>query len=246
LMATINEAIAQAPIRKLKKAMLLIANPVGAQTQQERDQYTELQTKISSEGQKGNQLAPKILAVQEGTPDAELKELLKGLQDAQAKNDEVAAMVLSLVGNVTPAAQEAPAPAADAAPSSPATVEPAPTPPTETSEAPASTPAPGPVTFQTSTGTVVPPSQNVGTGAGFTAPPPPPSAAPGFDAPAAGGMMGATQPTPSPVDSTPPGAAMNSNGATMQPTNAYNYSGIPVSSRPMGYVSPQNNQEEVE
>ncbi len=244
LMAVINEAIAQAPIRKLKRAMLLISNPVSAQTQQERDQYTELQTKITSASQSGNQLAPKVLAIKEGSTDEEMKELLKGLQDAKDKNDEVASMILSLVGNVTPVEQTAPQPAQDA--SAAPTQDSIPSQPAANSSfdtapvAPTATSAPQPsVSFQTATGAVVRPSPNVGTGSGFTPPPPLPGAGP---------MIG-TQPTSSPVDSNPGGAAVNPNGSMMQPQNAYNaysFSGIPASARPMGYVSPQTRQEDVE
>jgi len=240
LLATINEAIVQAPIRKLKKSMLLIANPLSAQSQQERDQYTELQTKITAAGQQGNQFAPKVLAVQASTPDAELKGLLTGLQEAQAKNDEVASMVLSLVGNIpTPSAQDASTQEV-AAPAQQISAEPAPIAPPAPASIPTAAPSPGPVTFQTPAGTVVPPSPNVGTGAGFTPPPPPPAGM------APGGMIGSAQQTSSPVDSNP---AVNPNGSMMQPANAYNaysFSGIPVSSRPMGYVSPQTREEEVE
>ena len=51
---------------------------------------------------------------------------------------------------------------------------------------------------------------------------------------------------PSPVDNTSTGAAVVGNGAMMQPSNAYNFSGIPASSRPVNYIAPQSRQEEVE
>ena len=54
-----------------------------------------------------------------------------------------------------------------------------------------------------------------------------------------------TQPTPSAVDSTPPAQNANS-GTAMQPANAYQYSGIPMASRPMNYIAPQSRQEEIE
>jgi ATP-dependent Clp protease ATP-binding subunit ClpC len=234
LMATISESIAQQPIRRLKKATLFIANPVSAQTQQERDQYTELQTKITSAGQNGNQFAPKILAIKESTPDEELKELLKGLQDAQTKNDEVATIILSLIGTTPNAGQASQTQAQEQA---------------TTEQQPAQSdigvaPQPqGPVTFQTSEGTIAPPAQNPGTGTGFT---PPPVSAQGPAGVNPGGMIGSSTPAPASLDNSPAGAAVNPNGSMMQPTNAYNYSGIPTSSRPMGYVSPQTTQEELE
>ena len=80
-----------------------------------------------------------------------------------------------------------------------------------------------PITFQTSTGAVVPPTQ------------------------AQNGQSALNN--PGIVDNTPSSSTANDNGSMMQPANAYNaysFSGIPASSRPMGYVAPQSQQEDVE
>jgi ATP-dependent Clp protease ATP-binding subunit ClpC len=236
LMDTINTAIAQQPLRSLKKAVLLIANPVSAQTTQERDQYTELQTKISSAGQKGNQLAGKVLEVKENTTDDDMQKLLDNLVLGKSQNDEVATMIISLIGDVPVAApaksQEEAAPADNSASSvsdsvAPVSTDSAPAAPTDSAGGATQQPA-QPVTFQTPEGTVIPPVQPAGDPmqpmGGFVKPP--------------------VQATP--VDNAPSGPAVNSNGAAMQPTNAYNYSGIPASSRPVNYVAPQSRQEEVE
>jgi len=90
-----------------------------------------------------------------------------------------------------------------------------------------------PVTFQTPTGEVIPPVVNASLSQ-------PQNSTGVFNTPA---------PTASSqnVDSTPPAdQSVTGNGAMMQPANAYNFSGIPASARPLNYVSPQTRQEEVE
>lgn len=262
ILEVITAAIAVEPLRRLKKTLLLIANPISALTPQERDQYTELQTKITTAGQKGNQLATAVLAVKDTTTDEELKKLLEQLTQAMAQQDEVALMVMELLGGIPaatadqaqsgqeqPAQGEQQAPASDSQQPADTTANTsAPYPSTgSTSSVANAEPSAGvamqspggassqqPVTFQTSTGEAVPPVQQ-------------PSAPTASVAPAQNntGMFNPPA-TPSPVDSAPTGPAVGSNGSMMQPTNAYNYSGIPVSSRPMGYVAPQTREEEVE
>ncbi len=246
LMDTINEAIAQQPLRILKKAVLLLANPVSAQTTQEREQYTELQTKITAAGKSGNQFATQVLGVKDSTSNDELKKLLDGLVQAQGQNDEVATMVLSLIGGAPvapPASNQEQSMSSEQQPDvsafsdnaqdksfeSPAVLaDSVPAVGVATQQPPVQQPS---VTFQTPTGAVVPPVQ--------------PTADP---AQPAGGFIKPPLPTGSSVtvDSAPSGPAVNNNGSMMQPTNAYNFSGIPASARPMGYVAPQTLQEEVE
>jgi len=220
LLDVINEAIEKEPIRNLRKTLLLIANPVSAQTQQEKDQYTELQTKMTTLSQKGNQVANMVLGVKESSTDDQIQQLLQQITQAASQNDEAAVMIASLVG-MSLATDSAPAGQSHQA--------------SQDASQPMSS-APGtqvgvtmqpPVTFQTPAGTVVPPPASVSQGqssGGFIKPPMPSG----------------------PVDNTPSGgSAVASNGAMMRPTNAYNYSGIPQSARP-GYISPQIDQEEVE
>jgi len=209
----INEAIAKAPIRKLKKTLLLIANPVSAQTHQERDQYTEVQTKITTASQKGDPLASAILGMKESASDAEIQQLLDQISQEEQKKNEVALMIVSLVGFLgEPAENNA---SASSTTQSQQGVE------------NGASQQQQPVTFQTSTGAVVPP-------------------APAYPGQSSGGFVKPPMPSSSVVDDAPSGPMTNSNGSMMRPTNAYNYSGIPPSARPTGYISPQTNQEEVE
>jgi ATP-dependent Clp protease ATP-binding subunit ClpC len=245
LLEVIDDEVAREPIRDLKKTLLLIANPVSAQTPQERDQYTELQTKITTEGQKGNPLASAILGVKATATDDVLKKVMDMIIQGQSHNDEVASMLITLLGwspealaaQNGAAAQEQPTESQPAQPEQQLSAPQQPVAPTPAAPPVGSAPQP-PVTFQTSEGSVVPPSQPTGIGSNSTTPPP------------VQNNSGMITPPPvassSTVDNAPSGPVVNNNGAAMQPTNAYNFSGIPTSSRPMGYVSPQSREEEVE
>lgn len=226
ILDVIQEAIEKEPMRNLKKALLLITNPVSAPSAQEREQYTELQTKITTASQKGDQLATAVLGVKETTTDEEMEQLMEELTDAQGQNDEVADMIESLIGGggAIAAAQKKSTqqeqPLSANQPVNPSVG--------------ISVPAPD-VAPQSSS-----PASNVSTlpmqnsGALFTPPPPPAQSA----------FTNSSQ--PSPIDSSSAGAASNDNGSMIQPANAYNYAGIPASSRPVNYVAPQSRQEEVE
>ena len=98
ILDVINVAITKQPIRNLKRELLLINNPISAQTAQEKEQYTELQTKITTASQKGNQIAVAVLGVKEATTDEEMQKLLDQLVSAKAQNDEVAVMIDTLLG----------------------------------------------------------------------------------------------------------------------------------------------------
>lgn len=261
-MNTINEAIAAEPLRKLKRALLLINNPVTAQSSQERDQYTELQTKITTAGQKGNQLAGEVLSVKTETANEKINELLTKLKTAYPQNDEVAVMVLSLIGwNAAVSAGQTQEKNSSAAAIEPvgAVQQTAAVSAPVNDVAPANgmgvpTPVTNPQT-QNMTTQFTPPPPPVQSAFASNTPPPPtpaqPSPAVNSMSPQGGMLAGqATSPQGSvtPIDSTSGvvGSVVNNNGSMMQPTSAYNYSGIPLSSRPMGYVSPQTRQEDVE
>lgn len=223
ILSVINEEVTKLPIRNLKKTLLLLANPLSALTAEERNQYTALQAKISDAGQKGNQLATAVLGVNSSTTDEQMQQLLSQLQKAKSENDEVATTILTLVGNSV----------SEAHPASASQPEEQQQPSTST----ATPSGPGPVTFQTSEGAPVQQTQPV----------------PDVSASSSQNSAGMFNPPPvssQNIDSTPPTSENgNPNGSMMQPSNAYNaysFSGIPVSSRPMGYVAPQTNQEEVE
>jgi len=232
ILAVIGEAIEKAPIRNLKKTLLAVTNPLSAPTAQEREQYTLLQTKITEASQKGNQLATAALTVKEATTDDELKQLMD--QIVKSPDDEIAKMINSLAeGSITPAAQNTSNQTQPAQQSQePITQQAQPVQQSAMSSSPAPMMQQPPVqsqpVSQAPINTVMPPTQQNTSGL-FTPPPPPV-----FNTP------------PSNVDNTAP---VSGSGAMMQPANAYNaysFSGIPASSRPMGYVSPQTNQEEVE
>lgn len=224
ILTVLNQEIANQPIRDLKKALLLVNNPMTATDPKEREQYKMLQTKISELGQKGNALATAVLAVKETSTDTEMKALLDQLKNAQAKNDDVASTVMILVGGglsevaPTPAPADTTVSAPSAAPAPAPSVPPSPSPAgaTVAAAAPANTPAP------------VAPATDAQNSAGIFNPPAP------------------TSPAVKPVDSMPTNNTA-SNGAMMQPANAYSYSGIPVSARrPINYIAPQTQQGEIE
>ena len=248
ILDVINESIAKEPVRKLKKTLLLIANPISIADSQEREQYTLLRTKVTEASQKGNALATAILAIKETTTDDEMNQMLDQLLDAQSKKDEIALMIESLVGgNGLAAAPDASSDQGSTAqPDQTAGSQPQPTDaPSLTPMAPTSPAAP----------------------AGDAMPTPPPAAAPTYvtqnpisaSLPPAQNSSGLFTPPPPPaqsafsntnvsqaVDNTPASGAVAGNGAMMQPQNAYSYSGLPASARPVNYVSPQTRQEEVE
>ncbi|HSX09475.1 MAG TPA: AAA family ATPase [Candidatus Saccharimonadales bacterium] len=226
ILDVITEAIQKEPIRNLKKTLLLISNPVAIQDSQEREQYAQLKTKVSEASQKGNELATAALAVKETTTDDEMNHIMDELNNAKAKNDEIAMMIDALVGTVAAPATPPAAPAADQAPAAPSQNVQQPSPQVDVSTQAPSAPAPTGTTMPT------PPQQN---NSGLFTPPPPPAQS-AFSAPA-----------PSGVDSAPTGAAVGGNGSMMQPQqNAYNFSGIPASARPINYIAPQSRQEEIE
>ncbi len=254
ILDVINESIAKEPIRKLKKSLLLIANPVAIENSQEREQYTLLQTKVTEASQKGNELANAILAVKETTSDDEMKQVMDKLTDAQGKNDEIAVLIESLLGGnglaapTQDVAQDQGQADQQAQPNSEqpdqqqqpdiSTVTPmAPNSPgADPAGVAMSTPPPAipqpTVAPQNPIDASVPPAQN---SSGLFTPPPPPAQS-----------AFANTNISSAVDSTPAGSAIAGNGAMMQPQNAYSYSGIPASSRPVNYIAPQSQQEEIE
>jgi hypothetical protein len=219
LLTALNQEIANQPIRDLKTALLLVNNPMTANEPKEREQYKQLQTKLSELGQKGNSLATAVLAVKETSTDTVMKALLEQIKNAQAKNDDVASTVMILVGDGLSEAAPEPARPTESAPVASA----APAAPTPTPAAP-------------------PPISTMGTPA-VAAP-----VAPATSAQNSAGLFNPPAPTTpaATVDSTPP-PAVGSNGSQMQPASAYNYSGIPMSARrPINYIAPQTRQEEIE
>lgn len=237
ILLTINQEIERLPIRNLKKATMLVVNPMNSQIQEERAMYIEIQKKITEEGQKGNQLATAVLTVKETSTDEEMKKLLEQLVAAQAQHDEVAEIMLTLAGDDD--VKEA-QPAVD-------------------QTHPGQQPQDGQTPQQKQDSTVQPtqpgqdqPPSPVGVAMPTTdvsqqsATEQPAHMSEQPDQTNASLFTPSTPPANSAIADSTPGAAINGNGATMQPSNAYNYAGIPVTSRPVNYVAPQSSQEGVE
>ncbi len=97
ILDTITAGIKTEEVSKLKEVLLFIVNPITAQIPLEREKFTELRTKIITAQHNGNAIAGTILSVTDATTDDALLELKKQLEDAKAKNDEVATLVLNTV-----------------------------------------------------------------------------------------------------------------------------------------------------
>jgi ATP-dependent Clp protease ATP-binding subunit ClpC len=97
ILDTIEEAIKHEEVSKVKNVLLLIANPVTAQTSDEREAYTYLHGKIDAAGQKGNQLANTILNLTDKVTDEEVTKLKEQLEQSRPQNDPVAEMVVGAI-----------------------------------------------------------------------------------------------------------------------------------------------------
>lgn len=95
ILDTIESGIKTEEVSKLKEVLLFIVNPITAQIPLEREKFTELRTKIITAQHNGNDIAGTILSVTDTTTDDDLLQLKKQLEDAKAKNDEVATLVLN-------------------------------------------------------------------------------------------------------------------------------------------------------
>jgi ATP-dependent Clp protease ATP-binding subunit ClpC len=272
ILKVISLEIGHEPLRNLKKQLLLINNPITAETAADKAKYTEVQTKLNEASQKGNQLAASLLAIKEAVTYDELQKIVVQLVSAAGQNDEAAIMVLETAGVKNPGPGEAEQPEAtegSAQPSAEANTDAS---ATQGSDQPANDgtnpedasnqPAPD--------ANVTPPISVVeqpGADAASAQPIAPVSSEPVAPTPAGAAMNVPETPTapvvpapaapvfqsPAPtglangaVDSTPPTSNdVSSNGAAMQ-HSTYNYSGIPSTFRPVNYVAPQSRQEEIE
>jgi hypothetical protein len=222
ILNVINQEIAHEPLKNLKKALLFIANPLGALNALEREQYKALQAKIADAGQKGNQLASAVLAVTEATTDAEIQRLADQLSVAQGQNDEIALLVISLTGSIVPVVA-----IASVSPSAPAQEQ--------------------QLLPQQPVAQVASTTQNVQIQSAQPIAAVMPTFASLNENQAQQSMPVFQQNTPntqtqgvsSPIDSMP-----NNAGLSFQASNTYNYSGIPAQ-RPINYVAPQSRQGEI-
>ncbi len=92
LIDLIEKEIKHEPLRKLKGAMLLIANPVSAETPKERERYTQLQAKLS-EVSANNPLAAEILAVKDTITYEEVEKIMNDLVKGIGQKDDIALLV---------------------------------------------------------------------------------------------------------------------------------------------------------
>lgn len=110
ILATIQDAVKQNEIMKIKAPLLYIANPITAQTPEEKEMYTNIHTKVDEASQKGNKLATAILNLTDVATEAEIKTLSEQLNQAKAQNDEIAILILSTIdsssGNVVDQLQQ--------------------------------------------------------------------------------------------------------------------------------------------
>ena len=98
ILELINKELAREPLRQLKKALLLINNPLTAESSQEREDYTVLRNKLTEAGEKGNTLAAELLKVTEATSYEEIQKFKDQLKAAKDQNDEMAILVLDAAG----------------------------------------------------------------------------------------------------------------------------------------------------
>jgi ATP-dependent Clp protease ATP-binding subunit ClpC len=101
ILSTIEEAIKQSEIMKIKGPLLLIANPITAQNAEEKEMYTNIHTKVDEASQKGNELASAILNVSDATTEQEINDLTAKLNTAKEKNDDIALLIFSLIDTGT-------------------------------------------------------------------------------------------------------------------------------------------------
>lgn len=101
ILTTIQESIEHDEVMKVKTPLLLIANPITAQNADEKEMYTNIHTKVDEEAQKGNQLATTILNLTDSSGDQEIKQIKNQLEQGKAQNNELAVLILSMVGGST-------------------------------------------------------------------------------------------------------------------------------------------------
>lgn len=271
ILKVLSEEIAHAPLRNLKKQILLINNPVSAELPKDKEKYTAVQTKLNDANQKGNKIAATVLAMKDTVTYEELQKLVEDLVAGASQQDEAALLVLETagvknLGDMAPAggeqptadasaqqpeanqqqndAQEAQAPADQTPQPSEQPADPIAQPAVGAQTAPAApTPdAPAPAGAALNTPTDTAPATIP-----ISAP-----VAPTPSAPVTPDQSGPVFQTPAPtgvasgaVDSAPPPNDVGSSGAALQ-HSTYNYSGIPSSFRAVNYVAPQTRQEEIE
>lgn len=101
ILAAIDEAIKQSEITNIKGPLMLIANPITAQTPEEKEQYNNLHTKVEDASQKGNKIAQLVLNVTDTTTPEEIQQINAELKTAVEQNDEIAKLILDTISGAT-------------------------------------------------------------------------------------------------------------------------------------------------
>lgn len=97
ILSSIDAAIKESEIAKVKRPLLLIANPITAQTPDEREMFANIHTKVDEAGQKGNTLAAAILNVTDTAAAEDIKQITDQLIAGREKNDELAIMIINAI-----------------------------------------------------------------------------------------------------------------------------------------------------
>lgn len=98
ILELVLKEIKAAPLRNLKKQMLLINNPLTVENPKDKEKYVAAQAKLNEANTKGNALAATILAVKDTITYDEVQKIVEQLVAGAEKNDEVAIMVLETAG----------------------------------------------------------------------------------------------------------------------------------------------------
>lgn len=99
ILNTIQEAIENDEIMKIKAPLLLIANPITAANSDEKEMFANIHTKVDEASQKGNKLASAILNLTDAATVQDILQIKMQLDQNKAKNDETVALILSAIGN---------------------------------------------------------------------------------------------------------------------------------------------------
>ncbi|MBA3723541.1 MAG: AAA family ATPase [Candidatus Levybacteria bacterium] len=111
ILQVIESEIKNQPLRKLKQTILLVMSPMTAETPQERELYTGVQSKVNEANGKGNLLAGALLAFKETATMDEMQSLMDQMQAACVKKDEIALLVMQTAGIAVAGDESATSPA---------------------------------------------------------------------------------------------------------------------------------------
>lgn len=93
----IEAAIKYEGVSQLKNILLQIVNPITAKTPAERDNFTQLQTKVSGASQRGDQLAIAIMGITDATTQDDMLKLKDQIAKAVEEKNELAVVIADVV-----------------------------------------------------------------------------------------------------------------------------------------------------